>query len=83
MKPDRIDGKIAGYQIEKQGEQEFYDNVGLLEGDIVRTVNSMKMTRQERAAYFMREFLNDRLGAVVLDIERNGEDMKLIYFLRK
>ena len=43
----------------------------------------MKMTKQERAEYFIREFVQDRLNAVVLDIERNGNPQKLIYYLRE
>ena len=82
MKADRIDGEVAGYRLEKEGEAEFYDGIGLQEGDIVRTVNSMKMTNQERSEYFIREFVGDRLSAVVLDVERGGEQMKLIYYLR-
>lgn len=82
MKPDRVEGKIDGYRLEMAGEQDFYTAVGFEEGDVVRKVNSMKMTRQERAEYFIREFVNDRLTAVVIDIERGGEPAKLIYYLR-
>jgi type II secretory pathway component PulC len=83
MKADRNEaGKVAGYRLEKQGENLFYDAVGLKESDVIRKTNSMPMTRQERAEYFIREFVDDKLSAVVLDIERNGEPMKLIYYLR-
>jgi type II secretory pathway component PulC len=82
MRPDRIDGKIEGYRLQMQGEEAFYQGVGLREQDVVRKVNSMNMTRQERAEYFIREFVNDRLSAVVLDIERDGRPHKLIYYLR-
>ena len=82
MRPDRIEGKIEGYRLQMQGEQDFYQGVGLQEQDVVRKVNSMNMTRQERAEYFIREFVNDRLSAVVLDIERDGKPHKLIYYLR-
>jgi len=83
MKPDRIDRKIAGYRLAKEGEGEFWEAVGLLENDVIRKVNSMKMTKQERAEYFIREFVQDRLNAVVLDIERDGQPLKLIYYLRE
>jgi len=82
MKADRMDGEVAGYRLEKEGEADFYDGIGLLEGDVVRKVNSMMMTNQERSEYFIREFVSDRLSAVVLDVERGGEEMKLIYYLR-
>ena len=82
MRADRIDGEIAGYRLAMEGEQDFYRAVGFQEGDVVRTVNSMKMTRQERAVYFIQEFVNDRLSAVVIDLERDGKPTKLIYYLR-
>ena len=83
MKPDRIDRKIEGYRLAKEGEDKFWQAVGLLENDVIRKVNSMKMTKQERAEYFIREFVQDRLNAVVLDIERDGKPLKLIYYLRE
>lgn len=82
MKPDRQDGKVAGYRIEQAGEQDFFGAMGLQEGDTIRRVNSMRMTSQNRAEYFIGEFMKDRLGAVVLDIERNGQPQKMIYLLR-
>lgn len=83
MKPDRIDRKIEGYRLEREGEDEFWDAIGLQENDVIRRANSMKMTRQERAEYLISEFVSDRLNVVVLDIERDGEPTKLIYYLRK
>lgn len=83
MKPDRDEaGAIKGYRLQTEGEGDFFKDVGLLEGDKIRKVNSMNMTSQARAEYFISEFGQDRLGAVVLDIERDGEEKKLIYFLR-
>lgn len=82
MKPDYIDGEVAGYRLEKEGESEFFDAVGLQEGDRIRKVNSMNMTSQARAEYFISEFMKERLGAVVLDVERNGQPEKLIYLFR-
>ncbi|MBU0679084.1 MAG: hypothetical protein KJ626_13335 [Verrucomicrobia bacterium] len=82
MKPDYTEGVIAGYYLETEGEKDFYDAVGLREGDTVRKVNSMRMTSRARAEYFIREFVNDRVNAVVLDIERGGEEQKLIYLIR-
>lgn len=82
MKPDYQDGEVAGYHLQKEGEHEFFDAMGLREGDRIRSVNSMRMISQARAEYFISEFMQDRLGAVVLDIERDGEMEKLIYLLR-
>lgn len=82
MKPDLVDDKVAGYLIDKEGEGGFFDAVGLSDGDIIRKVNSMDMTSQRRGEYFLSEFIQDRLGAVVIDIERDGKPEKLIYLLR-
>jgi len=83
FKPDYDeDRKIAGYRLGIEGEKDFLDAMGLREGDAVRMVNSMRMTSQSRAEYFIGEFVKERLGAVVLDIERDGRPQKLIYLLR-
>lgn len=83
MKPDYDpEGQVAGYRVEKEGEAEFFEAVGLREGDTIRKVNSMNMTSQARAEYFISEFMKERLGAVVLDVERNGQQEKLIYLFR-
>jgi len=83
MKPDfDAEGEVAGYRVEKEGESDFFDAVGLLEGDTIRKVNSMNMVSQARGEYFIGEFMKDRLGAVVIDVERNGQEQKLIYLFR-
>lgn len=82
MKPDLVDNDVAGYLIDKEGEEGFFDAVGLNNGDVIRKVNSLEMTSQRRGEYFLAEFLQNRLGAVVLDIEREGKPEKLIYLLR-
>lgn len=75
--PDR---RIEGYRIEVKGEEDFLRAAGLQPGDVVRAVNSMPMTSQRRAEFFIREFLQNRLDTIVLDIERDGVAQKLIYF---
>ena len=84
MEADRdAEGKVAGYRLNTDaGEKEFYTQVGLRQGDVVRKVNSMRMTSQRRAEYFIGEFVQNRLGAVVIDIERDGEPKKLIYLIK-
>ena len=84
MEPDRDEaGKVAGYRLNTDaGEKEFYTQVGLRHGDVVRRVNSMRMTSQRRAEYFIGEFVQNRLGAVVIDIEREGQSQKLIYLVK-
>ncbi len=84
MEADRdTEGKVAGYKLNLDvGEKDFYTQVGLQQGDVVRKVNSMRMTSQRRAEYFIGEFVQNRLGAVVIDVERNGEAKKLIYLIK-
>ena len=84
MEPDRdAAGKVAGYRVNMDvGEKEFYTQMGFQQGDVVRKVNSMRMTSQRRAEYFIGEFVQNRLGAVVIDIERNGTPKKLVYLVK-
>ena len=84
MEPDRDEeGRVAGYRLNMDvGEKDFYTAVGLQNGDVVRKVNSMRMTSQRRAEYFIGEFVQNRLGAVVIDVERNGEPKKLVYLVK-
>ena len=74
--------KIEGYYLGVEGEKDFYDAVGLKEGDVVRSVNSMKMTSRRRAEYFISEFVKDRANAFILDIERGGKPVQLRYEVR-
>ena len=82
MKPDYKEGVIAGYHVDPEGEQDFFKATGLQNGDIVRKVNSMNMVSQRRAEYFIGEFVKNRVSALVLDIEREGQAKKLIYMIR-
>lgn len=82
MKPDYREGDIEGYYVDMEGEEEFFETVGLRSGDVVRRVNSMNMINQSRAEYFIKEFVKGRLSAVVLDIEREGNEEKLVYLIR-
>lgn len=74
--------QIEGYQIRMTGEEDFFKAVGLQENDVVRAANSMRMTSRRRAEYLIREFLADRANVFVLDVERNGQPLKLIYEVR-
>jgi len=83
LKPDYDqDSKIQGYNLDMVGENEFFEAVGLRQGDIIRKANSMNMSCQARGEYFLREFINNRLGAVVLDIDRENVRKKMIYLIR-
>lgn len=80
LKPVRDErNKITGYVVGIEGEREFFDAVGLRQGDIVRTVNSLPMTNRRRAEAFIDQFLKDQMNAVVLEVERDGKATKQIY----
>jgi type II secretory pathway component PulC len=73
---------VTGYRLQVVGEKEFYDAVGLLEGDVVRRVNTMPVTSKRRAMFWIDEFRAGRASAFILDIERNGAPMRLEYVIR-
>lgn len=72
----------AGFELNMAGEREFFTAMGLEDGDVIRRVNSMEMRNQARAEFLVAEFMRARMGAVVLDVERNGEMHKQIYVIR-
>ncbi len=82
FRPDRKDGEVAGFQFKTEGEADFFKAVGFQDGDVVRTVNSMQMTSQRRAEFFMGEFVRENLNAIVIEVEREGELRNLIYLIR-
>ena len=83
MAPDwDAEHKVAGYRLDtSKGEADFYAQVGLKDGDVVRRVNSIKMTSQRRSEFLLGEFLQGRLGTIVIDIERDGKAQKLVYLI--
>jgi type II secretory pathway component PulC len=75
-------GGISGYHLGIEGEEDFLRDMGLREGDRVRAVNSLQMTSQSRAEYFIGEFVKGDLSAIVVDLERDGAPRKLVYLVR-
>ena len=82
MKPVYEGNEITGYNLDIEGEADFFKAIGLQEGDVVRRVNSMRMVSQRRAEYFISEFMKERMSALVFDIERGDKEEKLIYLIR-
>ena len=76
------DSVLAGYQVNIKGEEDLFSAMGLKQGDIVREVNSIRMTSPRRSEYLIKEFVQGRLNAVVFDVEREGERQKLIELIR-
>jgi type II secretory pathway component PulC len=82
MKPVRDErNKITGYVVGVEGEADFFQAVGLRQGDIVRKVNSLPMTNRRRAEAMIDQFLKEQMSVVVLDVERDGKPCKQIYQL--
>jgi hypothetical protein len=76
------DRNITGYRLDIRGEKDFFESVGMREGDIVRRVNSIEMTSRRRVEFFIGEFVADRANAFVFEIERDGEPRKFVYQIR-
>lgn len=80
LKPVRdSSNRITGYMLGVEGEKEFFEAVGLIQGDIIRQVNSVAMTNRRRAEFFIDEFLKNRMNAIVLDVERDGQRRRQVY----
>lgn len=70
---------IEGYRVTIEGEADFFDAVGLREGDIVRSVNSIEMTNRRRAENLIRRFTQNDLDLVIIELDRGGQRLKQIY----
>jgi type II secretory pathway component PulC len=82
FKPEYDSGSIIGYNLDIEGEHGFLESIGLKQNDRIKRVNSLNMTSQRRAEYFIGEFLNNRVNAIVIDLERSGKAKKLVYLIR-
>lgn len=74
--------KIQGYRFRAKGEPEFFSAVGFQEGDVVKRVNAVDMTNRRRAEFFIEQFVSGRASAFVLDVERDGQQVKRVYQVR-
>ena len=82
MKPVRSsDNKITGYRLGIEGEKDFFDAIGLNEGDIIRSVKSLKMTNRNLAEAMIKSFVKGHVSTIVLEVERAGEKQKLLYLV--
>lgn len=75
-------GKIKGYILDIEGEKPFFDAIGFKEGDVVRKVNEMPMTSRHRAEFFIKQFVDNKLSVILIDLERGGDDNRLVYRVR-
>lgn len=70
---------IEGYQLNVQGEGAFFEAMGMKQGDIVRAVNSIKMSNRRRAERCIAAFVQGEESTFVFDIERNGTPEQQVY----
>jgi type II secretion system protein C len=83
LKPEYNDqGGITGYRLGAEGEREFFDAVGLQEGDVVRKVNNVDMTNRRRAEFFIKQFAENEASAFMIDVEREGTTNRMVYEVR-
>ena len=73
---------ITGYQLGIEGEGDFYNAVGLKEGDIVNGVNQMPMTSKRRAMFWIDQFRQSHVNTFMIDVVRDGKPMRLEYLIR-
>ncbi|MEI6808516.1 MAG: hypothetical protein WCN95_07315 [bacterium] len=73
---------VEAYKLKVTGEKEFYDAVGLVEGDVVRKVNGEPVTSKRRAMQWINSFRSGSESAFLMDIERDGKPVKLEYMMR-
>ncbi len=71
--------RITGYKIDIKGEKEFINAVGLKNGDYITKVNALKLTNRRRAEYMIGEFIEGRASTFALEVEREGNQQKIIY----
>ena len=71
--------RIEGYRVGIEGEAEFFAAVGLRQGDIVRSVNSIEMTNRRRAENLIRRFTQNDLDVVIIELDRDGRRIKQFY----
>ena len=71
--------KIEGYRVGIEGEADFFAAVGLRQGDIVRSVNSIAMTNRRRAENLIRRFTQNDLDLVIIELDRDGRRIKQFY----
>lgn len=74
--PDRT---IEGYRLNVVGEADFFHAVGLQAGDMVMSVNGIRMTNRYRAENLIRRFKDNDLDFVVMEIIRDGVTTKQYY----
>ncbi len=85
MEPVYPDGdtskEIEGYVVNIQGEEQFFTELGLGQGDIVRSVNGVRMANRRLAEMFIEAFVNGEEDKFVLAVDRDGVREEQTYLI--
>lgn len=82
MDGDPASRVIEGYRLNVQGEADFFEAMGMRQGDVVRSVNTVDMTNRTRAEAFIEAFVLGDLDTFVIDMERDGEPLQHVYVIQ-
>ncbi len=75
--PNVVSGQIDGYRIFAISPGSLYSNIGLQNGDVIHSVNGIRVTTPESALQLFQQLKNERRFDIVID--RNGQQMNLNY----
>ncbi|MDD8043219.1 MAG: hypothetical protein PHF14_05290 [Verrucomicrobiota bacterium] len=79
FKPMLQGDQLQGFMLGPSLPKDMLQATGLQPGDIIRRVNSLELDATSKIDYFFDEFTGNRLGAIVLDVERSGVRTNLVY----
>jgi len=70
---------LTGYQLSQTLPGDMLAASGLQAGDVIRKINSLQLDSNAKVNYFFNEFLENRLHALVLEVERSGQSTNVIF----
>ena len=79
MEPRITNGKTDGFVIKRLDRRSLLVDMGILRGDVIKTVNDMKLDSPEKALQIMQQLREAR--SITVDIERFGKPMTFTYEL--
>jgi len=77
IKDIKENGKIVGFMIKKIMPDSVFSKLGLLEGDIIVSVNNKKLTKFSEAFYFYRNIL--KYKSLKITVLRNNQQKDIEY----
>jgi general secretion pathway protein C len=77
MQPRLVDGKTDGFLIQRINPRSLLAKMGMLRGDVIIDVNSIKLDSPEKALMIFQQLREARQISVA--VERNGKPINLAY----